>query len=153
MAITALTRHGGSLTPNARKVLNYAESMKRKVQSFREHGQKATKHVVRTAEVAGTAYAVGLIQGRMGGVEVFGLPVELLAGLGLFGFSLLGGAGEMSEHAAAIGDGALAAYAVTLGRGMGAASRSGGALPAGGAAISKGESLSPEEVAAIAERG
>lgn len=154
---------------HAKQAIDRYESLKRRVAGMREEATKVTKHVIRTAEVGGTAFAIGLVQGRTDGIEVFGLPLELLLGGGFTVFSLLGGAGEMSDHLAAVGDGAIAAYATTLGRGVGVTMRQkalGGAaagqqsLGAGGAAgavgagsgttVSKGVRLTPEEVAEMA---
>jgi hypothetical protein len=158
----SITKH------HAKQAIDRYESLKRRVAGMREEATKVTKHVIRTAEVGGTAFAIGLVQGRTDGIEVFGLPLELLLGGGFTVFSLLGGAGEMSDHLAAVGDGAIAAYATTLGRGVGVTMRQkalGGAsqqsaLPSGGAAgavgagsgttVSKGVRLTPEEVAEMA---
>lgn len=152
---------------HAKEAINRYESLKRRVAGMREEATKVTKHVVRTAEVGGTAFAIGLVQGRTDGVEVFGLPLELLVGGGFTVFSLLGGAGEYSDHLAAVGDGAIAAYATTLGRGVGVTMRqkalagggnqsppplaAGGSAGAVGAGVTtKGVTLTPEEVAELA---
>lgn len=153
---------------HAKEAINRYESLKRRVAGMREDATRVTKHVVRTAEVGGTAFAIGLVQGRTDGVEVFGMPLELLLGGGFTMFSLLGGAGEYSDHLAAVGDGAIAAYATTLGRGVGVTMRqkalapqadqksvpaqgNQGAMGAGAAGVAtKGVSLTPEEVAELA---
>jgi hypothetical protein len=155
---------------HAKAAIDRYEGLKRRVAGMREEAHKVTKHVIRTAEVGGTAFAIGLVQGRSDGIEVFGLPLELLMGGGLTIFSLMGGAGEMSDHLAAIGDGAIAAYATTLGRGVGVTMRqkalgasgggssqlgagnTAGAVGAGTSAgvTTKGVRLTPEEVAEMA---
>jgi hypothetical protein len=146
---------------HAKQAVERYENLKRRIAGMRNDAEKATKQLVRTAEVGGTAFAVGLIQGRTDGVEVFGLPFELLVGGGATVFSLMGGAGDHSHHLAAIGDGAIAAYATTLGRGVGVTMRQkalGGAtspesLPSGsssGSVTAKGVRLTPEEVAEMA---
>jgi hypothetical protein len=148
---------------HAKAAIERYEGLKRRVAGMKEEATKVTKHVVRTAEVGGTAFAIGLVQGRSDGIEVFGLPLELILGGGFTVFSLLGGAGEMSDHLAAVGDGAIAAYATTLGRGVGVTMRqkamggstqplgsgSAGAMGAG-STVSKGTRLTPEEVAEFA---
>lgn len=155
MATTSLVRHSGFPTmKDARNALTKLDHLKKKYAEMKVHGHRVTQHVIRTAEVSGTAFLAGMVQGRTGGIELFGFPVELLAGLGLTAFSLVGGAGDLSHHLAAVGDGALAAYSTTLGRGMGAASKAALApapAPAPTAAVTKGSHLTPEEVAAIAE--
>jgi hypothetical protein len=152
---------------DAKKAITNYQALKNRVAGMREDARKVTKHLVRTAEVGGTAFAIGLVQGRTDGVEVLGVPVELLVGGGFTLFSLFNGAGEYSDHLAAVGDGALAAYATTLGRGVGVTMRqkalgAGGgtqSLPAGSAGAvgagvtTKGVTLTPEEVAELAGVG
>lgn len=143
---------------HAKHLMERLEGMKAKVANMREKAEETTKKVVRTAEVGGAAFGMGLVQGRTGGVEVFGVPMELGLGLGLNIFALLGGAGEYSEHLNNVGDGCLAAYATTLGRGVGTTMRNkalGGAVAAPAANLPSGQAktsgvrLSPEEVAEL----
>lgn len=103
---------------------------------------------VRACEVAGSAFAFGLVQGRFkaqGGLTVFGLPVDLLAGIGLHALGVFGR--RHSHHFHAFADGALASFATTTGYRVGERWGAGGSLmrglsgmfgdaePAGGAAL------------------
>ena len=109
---------------------------------------------VRTSEIALSAFSFGLLQGKFkaqGGLTVFNLPVDLLAGatfhvLGLFDF-----ARGYSHHLHAFGDGALASFFTTMGYRVGERAAAGGSLmhglagmfgdaePAGGSAIADKE--------------
>jgi hypothetical protein len=137
---------------HAKQAMERYDSLKRRIAGMRDNAEKTTKTVIRTAEVGGAAFGIGLIQGRTGGVEVFGVPLELGLGIGLNIFGLFGGAGAYSDHLHNVGDGCIAAYATTLGRGVGTTMRSkslggGAAKPL---AASKGERLTVEEVAEMA---
>lgn len=151
---------------NAREALNKLETLKKRLHGLQAKAEETTRKVVRTTEVGGAAFAMGLIQGRTGGVEFLGVPLELGAGVGLNIFGMMGIAGEYSEHVQNLGDGCIAAYACTLGKGVGvtmrekalAASKEGsgsgsGSLPNQGSPASiaaKGDHLTPEEIAALA---
>jgi len=109
---------------------------------------------VRSSEIALSAFSFGLLQGRFkaqGGLTVFALPVDLLAGatfhvLGLF-------SRHYSHHLHAVGDGALASFFTTTGYRVGERWASGGSLirgmagmfgdvgkePAGGSSIADQE--------------
>jgi hypothetical protein len=110
---------------------------------------------VRTADVALSSFAFGVIQGRFksqGGLTLLGLPVDLLAGatfhvMGLFDFSR-----PYAHHLHAFGDGALASFFTTTGYRVGERWSQGGSLmhglsgmfgdakePAGGSAIADKE--------------
>lgn len=104
---------------HAKQAVARLESIKRKIASVRESAAEKTEQLVGTVETAGAAFAMGVLQGKAGSVELFGVPLELALGLGLSGFALLGGAGKASTHIQHVGNGCLAAYATTLGRGVG----------------------------------
>lgn len=133
---------------DAQQAVARLETIKKRIANIRERAEETTERIVATAEVGGAAFGMGVIQGKTGGVEVFGVPLELGLGLGLNAFALFGGAGKHSNHLHNVGNGCLAAYATTLGRGVGATwkDKSLGAgtsseLPAGTAA----SGLSPME--------
>lgn len=133
----------------AAQAVSKYDALRKKFAEVKTAGAKSAKHLVRTGEIAGSAFACGVIQGRTGGIEILGLPFELWAGIACTAVSVTGLAGTASEHVGAVGDGALAAYLTTLGRGVGTTMRSkqlGGEAPA---IAAKGLSLSPEEVAAL----
>lgn len=104
---------------DAKVAVHRLESIKRRIAGIKERAEETTERLVQTAETAGAAFAVGVLQGKTGGVDLFGVPIELGLGLGLNAFALLGGAGKASSHLNNIGNGCLAAYATTLGRGVG----------------------------------
>ncbi len=141
---------------DAKHAVARLETIKKRIANIREQAQETTERLVTTAETAGAAFAMGVVQGKTGGVEVFGVPLELGLGLGLNAFALLGGAGKASHHLNNVGNGCLSAYATTLGRGVGATwkSKETGALPAGAAGVLDAAhrasgALNPTELAAV----
>lgn len=93
--------------------------MQARVKSVQTKAEEMTGHVVQSAEVSGAAFALGLIGGKYGTVEVLGVPLELAVGVGLNLAAHAKVAGNSSEHLHNFGDGALAVYFATLGRGVG----------------------------------
>lgn len=136
------------------------QSLKNRIEKIKTQTEKVTEKLVRTAEVGGTAFAVGVLNGKTGGVEVVGVPLELGAGVALNILSYMGAAGKMSDHLGNIGDGALAAFGTMEGVKIGLEWRrksEGGTAPAKAEpakelpAPTKGVTLTPEEVAHAAE--
>lgn len=132
-------------------------SLKKRIEGIKNHTEKTVEKVIRTAEVGGTAFAIGVLNGKTGGVEIMGVPLELGAGIALNVLSYMGAAGKMSDHVGNVGDGALASFATMEGVKIGLqwAQKSGGgqgALPSGAAPslppASAGVGLTPAEVAA-----
>jgi len=119
------------------------KSAQSRANSALDRAEKIVEGVVHTAEVGSMAFAMGVVQGRTGGVEVIGVPLELGIGVALHTFGWIGdwsGRGVLSGHLHGFGDGALAAYLTTLGRGAGIkwAQKSTGALPGGGGGLFPG---------------
>lgn len=105
----------------AQAALSRFEAMKSRLANVQKQAEKATEKFVATMETTGAAFICGLVQGRTGGgVELAGVPGELIAGGLLSVGSYLGVAGKHSDHLANLGNGCLAAYATTMGRGVGA---------------------------------
>ena len=134
-------------------------SLKKRIEGIKNHTEKTVEKVIRTAEVGGTAFAIGVLNGKTGGVEIMGVPLELGAGIALNVLSYMGAAGKMSDHVGNVGDGALASFATMEGVKIGLqwAQKSGGgqsALPQGAQASlpppTAGVGLTPAEVAAAA---
>lgn len=127
-------------------------SLQTKISRFKEHASKTTERVVRSVEVGSSALVVGIVQGRVGAIEVMGVPFELGAGVALNLLGYFGAAGKFSDHLCNFGDGALAAYLVTVGKGVGDSMKSkslGGGSSGQLNAAAKGRfDLTPEEVAA-----
>jgi len=102
-----------------------AERMKKRVAGATERSHETIATLVRTAEVGAAAFGFGVVQGRYGGIEVVGVPIDLGAGLLAHLGAMMGIGGNMSGHLHSFGDGALAAYLTTLGRGTGLGWKSG----------------------------
>ena len=124
------------------------QSLRKRVAGIREKAKEATENLVETIEVTGAAFAMGVLNGKTGGIEVVGVPIELGAGLGLVGLSFLGVAGNASNHLHQLGNGCLAAYATIVGRGVGLSMGTGGRVLPGNATkqVTKGAGLSDEEI-------
>lgn len=132
------------------KMRNQAESLMKRSQGIRAKAEGAVQSVVRTAEVGAAAFAMGALNGRYGGVEVAGVPADLGGALALHALGFLGVAGRSSSHLHALGDGLLASYAVTLGKGVGVNMRD-KALK-GGSAV-RGAKLTDAELRELAGKG
>ena len=84
------------------------------------HG--VTRNVVRTAEVGGSAFGFGLLQGRLPEAKqkVMGVDIGLGSAVLLHVFGFAGIGGDYAGHLHAIGDGALASFLTKQGILMGA---------------------------------
>jgi len=89
---------------------------------LREAAEKATETVIRTTEVAGTAFGLAYLRGRYPSVIegktqndllVAGVPVSLMLGIGGHVAGFAGVFGKYDEHIHNIATGALAEYAAT----------------------------------------
>lgn len=86
------------------------------IKRVKEEAEKTVLQVVRTVEITGTAFGLGVVNGRYGSPSILGVPVDL--GIGLAGhaaafFDIA------PDHMHAVGDGALASYTTALGVGVG----------------------------------
>jgi len=91
-----------------------AHSMVHGAGSMLRHEIKFVSHM----EIGLSSFAFGVIQGRyqkQGGAVFFGLPVDLLSGLGLHVLALLGPVSKYKHHLQSVGTGALATYLATTG--------------------------------------
>src|SRR3990167_5983244 len=116
---------------------------------------EAVDTTVTAVVTAGAAFACGVVQGRYGGVEIIGVPSDLGAGVALHALGFMGIGGKSAEYMHAAGNGALACYAATLGRGVGVDWKS-KALSGGGAQLSAAASrqtISDAELARMARGG
>jgi hypothetical protein len=103
-----------------RKAAERAQSLSTRLAGIKRKTERVTERAVHSTEIAAAAFAAGVIQGKTGGIEIVGVPLELGLGLALNLGGYLGLAGnKMSEHLHGFGDGFLAAYLTTLGRGVG----------------------------------
>lgn len=99
-----------------------AESLRARLANVRKKTEKVTETAVHTLEVGASAFGFGALHGYNGtedGVQVVGIPIELLAAVGLHGAGFLGLGGKASSHLHGVADGALASYATRLGYSMG----------------------------------
>lgn len=104
------------------RIAGRAEAMRARMTNLRKKAEKVTERAVHTVEVGAGAFAFGVLQGRSQdpeGVRLFGVPIDLLSGITLHAAGFLGLGGKMSSHLHGFGDGALASYLTTMGRGVG----------------------------------
>lgn len=90
-----------------------------KMASNREAATRTIETVVHTTEVSSAAFVAGVVQGRYGGVELLGVPLDLGLAVALHVGAFIGLAGKASPHLHGFGDGFLAAFLTTSGRGVG----------------------------------
>ena len=100
----------------ASQLIQKAKSAQASVRRVREELTEKVEAVVSGAEVAATAWGLGVINGRYGGVEVVGVPLDLLVGAA---GHVLGLCGVAPSHMHAIGNGGVASLTHTLGLGVG----------------------------------
>lgn len=81
--------------------------------------EKKMRHVASTIETLAAAFGSGVLTGRYGSMEVFGVPATALGGIALWGASFMGFLGKMDEDGIALGTGLLANYSTILGAGVG----------------------------------
>ena len=103
--------------------LKALEDMKRQVDSARksvarvkEQASEAVEVVVAAAEVSGTSFGLGIVNGRWGSPEVIGVPVD--AGVGIAAH-VLAFMDIAPEHLHNVGNGGLGSYFSALGVGVG----------------------------------
>jgi hypothetical protein len=98
-----------------------ARNLSTRLAGIKRQAAQVTERVVYSAEVSAAAFTAGVIQGKTGGNNsVAGVPVDLGLGVLLNLGGYLGLAGpKMSDHLHGFGDGFLAAFLSTLGRGVG----------------------------------
>lgn len=90
-----------------------------RLKSASKKADRVVEQMVHTAEVGSAAFIAGVVQGRTGGVEVVGVPLDLGLAAGLHVLAFMGVGGRMSSHLHGFGDGFLAAFLATTGRGVG----------------------------------
>lgn len=136
-----------------KKAATRYEQLKGKIAGIRKKAEHVTEKFVRTVEVSGAAFAMGVANGRSNdpeGVNVAGVPVDLGAGISLQVLGYLGAAGKHSDHLNNLGDGCLAHYAAVLGRGVGVTWKekalTGGGAPKSLGTKASGAMLTPEEL-------
>jgi hypothetical protein len=113
---------------DAERLLKTAQNARASIKRAKEHANEAVDRIVQTVEVGSTAFAFGIANGRFGGVEVLGVPLDALASFGMHSLAFFGVA---TDHLHNFGDGAMASYLTTTGAGIGRAMavRAGAAAP------------------------
>lgn len=116
-----------------------ALSMRSKMAASRAAATRTVETVVHTTEVSSAAFVAGVAQGRWGGIELLGIPLDLGLAVALHVGAFAGLAGKMSPHLHGFGDGFLGAFLTTVGRDVGREwaaksppAKSSGMLPGGG---------------------
>lgn len=107
-----------------KKAASRYDAIKGKIATIKKKAEHVTEKFVRTVEVSGASFAMGVANGRTTdpeGVNIAGVPVDLGAGVALQVLGYLGAAGKHSDHLNNLGDGCLAHYAAVMGRGVGVA--------------------------------
>ncbi len=95
------------------------DSLSAKARAALAKADQAVETVITTSEVSAAAFLFGLAQGKFGGVAIVGVPVDLLAGLGLHIAAFAGIGGRNAHHLHAFADGALGSFFNALGRTVG----------------------------------
>lgn len=112
-----------ALSVSQKDIVNFKQRVDRmttKAKNVIERSKQTMETVVTTTEVGAAAFLFGLAQGKFGGIQIVGVPLDLLAGIGLHiaAFSGVGGKGNQ-KHLHAFADGALASFFNHLGRDVG----------------------------------
>lgn len=99
---------------DAERLAKRAVGLQQRAKSTLAKAEGIIETVVRTTEVGASAFAFGVIQGRWGGMEIVGVPLDLGFGVSahLAAFVM---DSNISPHLHALADGAMAAFAVTMG--------------------------------------
>ena len=72
--------------------------LKSRMRNMSEKSEEGVETLVATAEISAAAFLSGVVQGRTGGIEVVGVPLDLGLGAGLHVLAFAGFGGRMSEH-------------------------------------------------------
>lgn len=115
------------------KYKQMVDRMTAKAKGVIAKADQAVATVITTSEVGAASFLFGLAQGKFGGIAVVGIPIDLVAGLGLHVLAFAGIGGKNASHLHAFGDGALASFFNKLGNDVGVSIRT----PADEARIAK----------------
>ena len=115
------------------KYKQMVDRMTNKAKSVIAKADQAVGTAITTSEVGAAAFLFGVAQGKFGGFAFRGIPIDLVAGMGLHVLAFAGYGGKNASHLHAFGDGALASFFNNLGVNVGASIRT----PADEASIAK----------------
>jgi len=107
-------------TTNMKKLVEYKDRLANQISKYKEKATETMGVVVQTTEIGVAAFGFGVMRGKFQDPNLMGVPIDLMAGLGLHVLGFFGGAGQYSSHSHNFGDGALASYLTSLGVGIGA---------------------------------
>lgn len=102
-----------------------AQNLKSRLGKMKEHGEHVAEKAIRTVEMGSVAFGLGLMHGRTAkpdgtsGIEIVGMPIDLVLGAGLNLAGYFGLGGKHSDHLNNLGDGALAVYLANMGMTVG----------------------------------
>ena len=94
-------------------------SAKDKIAKYKEKADLIIQKAVETVEIGAASFGMGVLMGKTGGVSVVGVPVDLLAGLGLNLLGYVGVGGKYVDHLHNLGNGSLAHYLGAVGNKVG----------------------------------
>ena len=101
------------------EIVKTAASAQSAARRLKDKAEEQIGYVVQTMEVGLSAFGFGVLNGRYGGAEIFGMPADLATAVGLHVVGFLGLGGRFGEHIHNFADGAFASFVTTLGRGVG----------------------------------
>lgn len=119
------------MTTSIAKLQNKLEAARKSSARAREKAGELMEATLDAALTGGTAFALGLWEGRAGekkDFELFGVPAPLVVAGGAFAGMLFGVGRGMEKHVQSVGNGALAAHLNGIGRTMGQRWKSSGSL-------------------------
>lgn len=108
------------------------ESMRKSAMNARARVAQEAETFTRSAATMGSAFALGVVNGRFDSPEILGVPVDLGVAVAGHMLAFSGSAGSQKELVHAVADGAGAAFLTLWGVGAGQSmrgSRAAGALP------------------------
>ena len=90
---------------------------KGKLEKYKDRGVRIANQLVGSVETNGSAFIMGLVSGRTGGVEVFGAPLEVVGGLVLDTAGVVATMldSPIGEHLSNVGDGMTAGWCYMTG--------------------------------------
>lgn len=104
------------------------DSAKNRIARVKEEASEAVEIVVSAAEVSGTAFGLGIVNGRYGSPELLGVPID--AGVGIVAH-VLAFMDIAPQHLHNVGNGGFGSYFSALGVGVGQKmARESGQVPA-----------------------
>ena len=123
----SLAKRSSASIGQSKKAIAALERLKASTAKARAKAGQMVEHVMNTAVTAGTAFGLGFWGAKAGKMPTLG-PVSADVGLavGAHLLALLGVGGKMDTHLRALGNGALATFAVRQGNAVGSGAKTSG---------------------------